>query len=332
MWFLLACIPPAPEVRLPTPPPAEHAEALSADRLLTPTTLGASTDVLCPWARGEPTPDASIVRWLAEERLVWRVYDVEASTLGGRPFDRALELAEAASALDQRCGATLPRDVLVAAGPEVRNERVFAGMIQLSRYQVEPYWLLVMDTTPEAATTPPAPTQSEPPTPEPAVPSAASSPLGPATAATASAEAVAAALASPAPRQVTLIAEDPPQAYDFGSGAAFPSVEAALATSPGCVIVTGPPERPWSATVALADAGRAVGATVELAYTLMADGNAATPAANAGVPSPRTVPLAPHGTLAALRIDVPRYSAPGAASGGCVAAVSQLNSLFSPSP
>ena len=330
MWFFLACIPPAPEVRLPTPPPAEHADALSTDRLLTPTTLGASSDVLCPWARGEPTPDASIARWLAEERLVWRVYDVEASTLGGRPFDRALELAEAASALDQRCGTTLPRDVLVAAGPEVRNERVFAGMIQLSRYQVEPYWLLVTDTTPEPAATPPAATQSEPPTPEPAVPSAASSPPGPAAAATASADAVAAALASPAPRQVTLIAEDPPQAYAFGSGAAFPSVEAALATSPGCLLVTGPPERPWSATVALADAGRAVGATVELASVVSGRQEAAAPAENSPAPSPRTVPLAPHGTLAALWIDVPHYSAPGAASGGCAAAVSTINTLLAP--
>jgi len=156
MVFLLACSPPAPPVlALPAAVPAvDHAESVSVDRFLAPTALGASTDVLCPWARGEAVPDASLARWMAEKRLAWRVIEVGPSgaTLDGTPDLRAATdaTAAAADALAARCGTAARRDVLVVAGPDVAFADVSPALVQVDRVGLSA-WVLVSDTTPDAA-------------------------------------------------------------------------------------------------------------------------------------------------------------------------------------
>jgi hypothetical protein len=159
MLLLLACSPPAPPaLAVPVGVPAVvNAEPVPVDRFLGHTALGASTDLLCPWARGEAVPDASLARWMAEKRLAWRVVEVGpagATMDGTRDLRAATEAAaSAADALAARCGTPARRDLLVVAGPDVVYADVFPTLEEGGRAGLAA-WLLVSDPTPDA---PPVP-------------------------------------------------------------------------------------------------------------------------------------------------------------------------------
>ena len=142
MLLLLGCAPPTPTLTLP-PVPVATAEPLAVDRLLAPTPFGATTDVLCPWARGEAVPDASIARWLAEKRLTWRVLNVAAGTFGGEPLGKAAELRDAQGALEKRCGGTLREDYVVAAGVGATHGEVTRAVMAVARARYADPWVAV---------------------------------------------------------------------------------------------------------------------------------------------------------------------------------------------
>ncbi|MES2643118.1 MAG: hypothetical protein V4850_26785 [Myxococcota bacterium] len=155
MFLLLACAPSVPGVPVLTAlAPASHAEAVSVDRFLAPTGLGATNDLLCPWARGEPVPDASLVRWVAEGRLTWRVLTVGSAVTfaGSAEPDAASASMGAARALAARCGTDISADVLVVAAPEVAFATVARAVITVTQAGLGPAWLLVDDPTPTAPT------------------------------------------------------------------------------------------------------------------------------------------------------------------------------------
>lgn len=233
LLLLAACAPPSATLSLPAVPPAMHASELEAARLLTPTTFGATSDILCPWARGETVPDASIARWVAEKRLIWRVLVLAPeATFGGLPIADAPSVAAAADALEARCGGLPPRDFLVAAGPDVPYGRVADGLYQLGKVRFDRPWLLV-----DAAGVTPV----------------ATSPTG---------------LQQGGERDhVTLTVEDPPRVFG-ADGALLGTVEEALAQHPRCVIVAGSKSAAWGPAVALADAGRGSGGEVMLALAI----------------------------------------------------------------
>ncbi len=158
LLLLGACTPPAPPaLSLPTGVvTVAHAESVSIDRFLAPTALGAKDDLLCPWARGEPVPDASLARWTAEKRLSWRVVEVGP---GGATFDGATDLVAAATAsvanaaaLATRCGTPARVEALVAIAPETPAATVDLAITGLGRNGLGPLWMLVEDPTPGAAT------------------------------------------------------------------------------------------------------------------------------------------------------------------------------------
>jgi hypothetical protein len=167
--LLLACTSPASQLQLPPLPTAGYAEALPVAKLLTPSALGASSDILCPWARGEEIPDASLARWVAERRLVWRVADVAAGTFAGEPLANAAEVQAQADALAKRCGAELGRDVLIVAGGATPYGDVAKVVQALANLRYEDPWLAVADV-PSSIAAPAAPRAGSVPTPEAATP------------------------------------------------------------------------------------------------------------------------------------------------------------------
>jgi hypothetical protein len=161
VFLLLACAPSVPAVPVLTVlAPARHAEAVSVDRFLAPTALGATNDLLCPWARGEPVPDASLARWVAEGRLTWRVLTIGAAvTFAGAPEPDASASASMAAArsLAARCGTDIAAEVLVMAAPEVAFATVARAVITATQAGLGPAWLLVDDPTPTPPTLAAAP-------------------------------------------------------------------------------------------------------------------------------------------------------------------------------
>lgn len=145
---LLACSAPVPTVNLPVAPAALNGEELKLDTLLTPTEFGASSHLLCPWARGEVQPPASIARWVAEKRLVHRVIVVSENTMfGGAPIEDGGTLHVARVELGKRCGASLPTDVLLAAAVDTPAGLVVDAADQVARSGFDPAWLLVHGPT-----------------------------------------------------------------------------------------------------------------------------------------------------------------------------------------
>lgn len=288
LLLLIACAPPSATLALPVAPPATHASALEAARLLTPTTFGAASDILCPWARGEAVPDASITRWVAERRLTWRVLVLAPeATFGGLPIADASSLSAAADALEARCGGLPPRDFLVAAGPEVPYGRVADGLYQLGKVRFDRPWLLVDDL--DVA---------------PVSPSAESR-------LTASAAGGNGLQRGGDSDHVTLTVEDPPRVFG-ADGALLGTMEEALALHPRCVVVAGSKSAAWGPAVALADAGRGSGGEVMLALAI-GDGDDAGSTGVLPVPSGgRSASM--HTQLAVLPIVEPTLCGE---SGGC---------------
>lgn len=265
--LLTACATPTVEVALPRAPPATHGSTLEAARLLTPTPFGAESDVICPWARGEAVPDASIARWVAEKRLAWRVLELAPEArFGGLPIADVASLAAAADSVEARCGALPPRDFLLAAGPDVPYGRIADGLYQLGKERFNVPWLLVDD--PDPATTSPASLRPR----SDGVPAGLSGLEGGRT-----------------QDAITLVVGDPPQVFAF-DGRVFGSVDQALAQHPGCVVVAAAGDSNWGQAVALADA--AIGSGGEVMLALVADDR----------PSPATgeLPAPSGGRLASL--------------------------------
>lgn len=289
MWLLLACTPPpAPALAVPANLVAvEHAESVSVDRFLGPTALGASNDLLCPWARGEPVPDASLARWFAEKRLAWRM--VERGTAGDHDsYDPALRDAarvwlEDAKALGERCGTPPRNDVLVAAGADLLYDDAITAAASTSREGLQP-WLLVADPNPDAASVPARP-----------------------------GDAVTVLLGGSGSTAVM---------YQTGADAIVglrddPAVAAAIGGS-GCVVVTAAPDVSWGAALGLADDLRARHVPLRAFGLSMPDAPATSPPSAPSPASVVTVPL--HGTLAAWRLPLLEYCAPADATPcGCYA-------------
>lgn len=142
--LLLACTAPVPSVNLPVAPSATYGEALDLNQLLGPTPFGANSDVLCPWARGETIAPSALARWVAEKRLVHRVLVVaDPTTFAGAPLEAAEASADATVALEARCGATIGRDVLVAAPPAAPAGAVTDAIQAIARVGYSPTWILV---------------------------------------------------------------------------------------------------------------------------------------------------------------------------------------------
>ena len=302
MLLLFACAPPLPSLSVPPSPPAEHADALPVDRLLAPTPLGATGDLLCPWVRGEAVPDASIARWLSEGRLTWRVFDARAETFAGRPLDEAGTFAEAARTLDERCQGQRPADVLVVAAPEVPAAGVTRGLYALSMVPFEDFWLRVEDGSPAPLPASPAPVEAAP------VEAATTTPSTPHTGA-AAAEVLEAALGGPPPGAPLpfLLAGSTPSATVLGRP--VPIVEV-LGARPACVVVVAPGDQRWDSVTALVDRARDVGA--EVMVGVEGDFHAEAPAVAAAptaAGAPRTIPL--HGVVSAHPLAVPRFRAGG---------------------
>lgn len=274
-----ACAPPAPTLLLPTAPVALHAEPLELTRLLGPTALGASSEVLCPWARGEPIPDASLARWLAEKRLVFRVIEVgEVTSFAGSPLSAAGGVAEAARALEQRCDARISDDYLVAAGPDVAAGLVFDGIHALGKVGFATLWLLVTGLSADAAG-PASPVSDRPP------------PTG--------TPRISGILGSKAGRSLTVVAEDPVKVFDEAGPLDIPLADA-LATRPECVIMAARPSARWGSVAELAGLSRGVAADVMLARVM----EESTPDRPPSTPAPAIMVML-RDRVPALRITTP---------------------------
>jgi hypothetical protein len=288
--LLLSCsAPPPPALTISTDVASmEHAESVPVARFLAPTALGAATDVLCPWARGEVVPDASLGRWMAEQRLAWRTVTVHEEG-GHGPYDPAVGAAAklfvaSAEALETRCGTSVARDVLVTVGPEVSTRRVYAVLAEATHAGLVP-WMLVADPTPDAAPVPPRP-----------------------------GDAIALG--------VTAAGETFRYFPDLNVDAITgdldsPALAPALAQA-GCATVAIDENVPWQRHMALMDALYA--RRVPLWYTGVILGAAFTvkPTTAAIAEHVTTEPL--HGTVAAWRLPTPRYCEPAEATPcGCKA-------------
>lgn len=293
MWLMFACTPPpAPALAVPANlVPVEHAESVPVGRFLGPTALGAANDLLCPWARGEPVSDASLARWFAEKRLVWR--SAERGTAGADgASDPALREAarvwlEDANALGERCGTPPRRDVLVAAAADLRYDDVITAAASTSREGLHP-WLLVADPSPDAA---PVPAR-----------------LGDAVTVVLGASGANAVLFTTGANAIVGDRDDP-------------AVAAAIEAS-GCVLVTATADVPWGAALRLADDLRArqvplrgfglsVPSATAVALFSVPEGPTSPPP-TASHASDVTVSL--HGTLAAWRLPLVVRCAPSEAT------------------
>ncbi|MDP2314256.1 MAG: hypothetical protein Q8P41_15245 [Pseudomonadota bacterium] len=289
MLLLLACAASQPGMPVPTVlAPAEHAEAVSVDAFLAPTALGASNDLLCPWARGEPVPDASLARWIAEKRLTWRVLEIGATSTfaGSAAPDAAQASMDAASALASRCGTEPTLEVLVAAAPDATLLTVARAMVAVVRIGFEPGWLLVDDPTPG------------PPPPDTAPPVQIDVRVGSDGRVVVEREEVVAG---------TQTAADP--GVTPGTAApvvAAPPVDTSLAVAvagpAACAVVTAADGARWERVVAAIDGMRARG----VPNVFLATESSVEAGIDGGVPAlaRRLVPL--HGTVAAIPLSLPR--------------------------
>lgn len=281
--------------------------------LLTPTTFGASDDVLCPWARGEAAAAASIPRWVAEGRLTWRVLRPdEPATFAERPLAEGLAVIAALEELEARCGAEPgPRNYLIAASGTTASGAVLQGMYEVGKLKFEEPWCLVFDATPgpgPAARARAAIGQAvveEPP----------ATAIGD-EATVASRSLLMDVLAgvgetAPAarPEFFTIVVEDPPRL--LGSVGALD--EAWLPwltrTRPSELVVAPPDRAPWASAVTVIDAARGVGSEVVLAMIVGDENGAESSRVVASVGGEQAAPVAVRwdATVSALPIAVPTY-------------------------
>lgn len=307
--FLLACSSVAPSISLPVAPAAAHAASLPLANLLTPTAFGASDDVLCPWARGEPAASASIPRWLAEGRLAWRVLRPdEPATFAERPLSEGLAVIDALEAVEARCGGEPgPRNYLIAASGTTPSGAVLKGMYEVGKLRFEVPWVLVSDTSPAPAPARPAAFEVQSiGVPD---PGRGDTGLG------GSSNLLDALLGVGEPPRgearefFTILVQDPPKLLGSQGPIEEPWLPWLTRTRPAELVVAPPEGAPWGSAVAVIDAAHGVGSAVVLAMLIGDANNAGSwPVAGPldGVPG-ASVAVPWDGEVAALPIAVPKY-------------------------
>lgn len=307
--FLLACSSVALTLSLPVAPPAENAVSLPLRDLLTPTVFGASDDVLCPWARGDPAASASIPRWLAEGRLTWRVLrPEEPATFAGQPLAEGRAVIEALEAVETRCGAEPgPRNYLIAASGTTLSGAVTKGMYEVGKLQFDEPWCLVSDATPAPA--PPGRVAAGRGVPKLEAPAVDPTPGDTGTPRRSRLLDLLGAVGEsppPEPEYFTIVVQDPPKLLSSRGEVDEPWRPWLLAKRPVELVVAAPDAAPWASVVSVMDAAQGVDSAVVLAM-LIEDEREPLPQVEISTQPAATVVVPWNAEVAVLPIAVPRY-------------------------